>query len=104
MLAGVHQQTIIRWAEAGFVAPSSARLKYEPRRYNTGDTVAVLIAAKALACGMPREEVADLVEDFQRGDTHSATKRVDAWARVERFRLGRLRQLLSFRAIRYGEE
>ncbi len=67
-LAGLHQQTVIKWSANGFVDPTAPRRKYEPRRYGPRDVAALIAAKYALRCGTRRGEVAALVRRIQAGD------------------------------------
>jgi DNA-binding transcriptional MerR regulator len=68
-VAGVHQQTVIRWAVSGFLVPSVPTSKYEPRQYTTQDLVALMIARKAIESNFPRQDVAEMVRMTQ-NDVH----------------------------------
>jgi DNA-binding transcriptional MerR regulator len=67
-VAGVHQQTVIRWAKEGFIKPSVPRRKYEPRKYTEQDLAALMLANAAFDFGWPREEVAAMVKMAQKSD------------------------------------
>jgi DNA-binding transcriptional MerR regulator len=67
-VAGVHQQTVIRWAKEGFLKPSVPRRKYEPRKYTERDLAALMIAKEAFEAGFYRLDVALMVNMAQKGD------------------------------------
>ncbi len=67
-VAGVHQQTVIRWAKEGFIKPSVPRRKYEPRKYTERDLAALMLANVAFDVGLPRKDVAEMVKMAQKGD------------------------------------
>jgi DNA-binding transcriptional MerR regulator len=66
--AGLHQRTVIKWSEEGFVVPSAPRRKYEPRIYSETDVVALMIAKAALQFDFLRDEVAEMVKVAQSED------------------------------------
>ncbi len=65
-VAGVHQQTVIRWAKEGFLEPSVSRRKYEPREYTEQDLAALMLANVAFDVGLPRKDVAEMVKMAQK--------------------------------------
>ena len=67
-VAGVHQQTVIRWAKEGFLKPSVRRQKWQPREYTERDLAALMIANAALESGCDREDVANFVKMAQKAD------------------------------------
>ena len=67
-VAGVHQQTVIRWAEDGFVVPSVDRNKYEPRQYTLQDLAALSVAISAQKYGSPEHKVKEMVDVAQNSD------------------------------------
>jgi DNA-binding transcriptional MerR regulator len=69
-LAGVHQQTIIKWAKEGLLRPSKRRTKDSPRRYTFQDTVAASIAQMCLQAGIERKVVRKIVKIVQRADPY----------------------------------
>jgi len=66
-VAGVHQQTVIRWAREGFLRPSKPRLRGQ-RRYTLNDLVAARIASTSIEFGIKRDSVREIVEMVQRAD------------------------------------
>jgi DNA-binding transcriptional MerR regulator len=66
--AGLHQRTVIKWSDEGFVVPSEPRNTYEPRVYSEQDVAALMLAKVALEYGWPREDVAEMVEMAQKSD------------------------------------
>ena len=68
LVAVVHQQTVIRWAEDGLVVPSVKRNKYEPRQYTLQDLVAVSVVRTAQKFGIPEHKVLEMVKVAQSPD------------------------------------
>ena len=64
-VAMVHQQTVIRWAENGFVVPSVPRNKYEPRQYTLQDLSALSVAVSADKVGIPEHTIKEMVDVAQ---------------------------------------
>jgi DNA-binding transcriptional MerR regulator len=73
-VAGVHQQTVIRWAKQGLLEPSVPRRKWQPREYTVQDLAAARVAASALSYGFDRDEVAEMVKMVQSGDEEKQKK------------------------------
>jgi DNA-binding transcriptional MerR regulator len=73
-VAGVHQQTVIRWAKEGFLKPSVSRRKYEPREYTERDLAALMLANIAFDVGLPRKDVAEMVKMAQKGSEKQLKK------------------------------
>jgi DNA-binding transcriptional MerR regulator len=67
-VAGVHQQTVIRWAKEGFLKPSVPRRKWEPRKYTERDLVALMIANAAIKFGFRRDDLASMAKMAQKSD------------------------------------
>jgi DNA-binding transcriptional MerR regulator len=66
--AGVHQQTVIRWAVQGLVKPSVPRRKWEPRKYTERDLAALMLAKVGLSVGFDLDSVVQMVICAQKFD------------------------------------
>jgi len=66
--AGVHQQTVIRYALTGFLKPSVPRQKWEPRKYTERDLAALMIARAGFSVGLSHEDVAEMVKMAQKSN------------------------------------
>ena len=67
-VAGVHQQTVIRWAKEGFLRPSKPHSATAHRRYTLNDLVAARIASTSIEFGIKRDRVREIVDMVQRAD------------------------------------
>jgi len=68
-MVGVHQQTIIKWANSGVLHPSKKRrTKDSPRKYTVQDLVALMVAKAAYDFRFPRKALKEMAQMAQRAD------------------------------------